>query len=73
MSVRRRMGVTEAEFGRGSRTIGLERHSTTIYHGTPYHGLHFQPTERQQCPREASIHPAQSVPITRQLASGSDL
>ncbi|KAK7313634.1 hypothetical protein VNO77_38823 [Canavalia gladiata] len=36
--------------------IGLEDHSTTIYHGAFHQGLIFQPTTRQ-CLWEANLHP----------------
>ncbi|KAK7323551.1 hypothetical protein VNO77_27028 [Canavalia gladiata] len=36
--------------------IGLEDHSTTIYHGAFHQGLIFQPTTRQ-CLWEATLHP----------------
>lgn len=39
--------------------IGLVGHTTTIYHGTPYQGLNFQPTMRRKSSREANIHRAQ--------------
>lgn len=45
--------------------IGLERHSTTIDHAKPYHGLSFEPTVRPQCSREANIHPAQPKYLSR--------
>ncbi|KAI5381428.1 hypothetical protein KIW84_UN0743 [Lathyrus oleraceus] len=40
--------------------IGLVGHTTTIYHGTPYQGLHFSTNhETKESSREANIHPAQ--------------
>ena len=40
--------------------IGLERYSTTIHHGIPYHGPKFKPTVSLSS-REANIHPTRRI------------
>ncbi|KAK7296535.1 hypothetical protein VNO77_50103 [Canavalia gladiata] len=50
----RGQGPTKCE--RKPCMIGLEDHSTTIYHGAFHQGLIFQPTTRQ-CLWEANLHP----------------